>query len=339
MVRLLSDDDVASALSLPALLPVVADAFRAQGAGDVERPDRPHFPVGFDAAAADGPDAGGPGVADAPDPAGTALVMPAYVHGADHYATKLVGVHEGNAEQGLPTVNAQVALTDAATGLPAAYLDGTRVTNARTGCVGGLAARELAGAPVALGLLGAGTEARWQARAVAAAPALAAIRVYSPSGSRERCAADLRAELDAEVRAVDSPRAAVEGATVVITATTATEPTFPADALADDAVVVAVGAYTPETQELSPAVFDRASALYADTPAEVAETGDALAAGLDAEDFRPYADLLDGDRPDGIAVVASVGTAVLDAAAAEHLFERAVEAGVGTEFPLSAAGD
>jgi alanine dehydrogenase len=326
MVRLLSDDDVASVLSLPALLAVVADAFRAQAAGDVERPDRPHFPMGF-----------APG--DAADPAGTGLVMPAYVHGADHCATKLVGVHEGNADRGLPTVNAQVALTDAGTGLPAAYLDGTRVTNARTGCVGGLAARELADAPVTLGLLGAGTQARWQARAVAAATDLAAVRVHSPSDSRERCAADLRAELDADVEAADSPRDAVAGAKVVITATTATEPTFPAAALADDAVVVAVGAYTAEMQELSPAVFERASALYADTPDEVAAIGDALAAGLDADDFHPYADLLDGDRPDGIVVVESVGTAVLDAAAAEHLFERAVEEGVGTEFALSAAED
>jgi alanine dehydrogenase len=327
MVHVLSDDDVAAVLDLEALLPVVAEAFRRQGEGAVERPERPHFPVGV------GLDEDAPA-----EPTGTGLTMPAYVHGADHYATKLVGVHEGNADRGLPTVNAQIALTEAATGLPAAYMAGTRVTSARTGCIGGLAARELGTGPVSLGVLGAGTQARWQARAVAAATDLRTVRVYSPSDSRERCAADLDADLDADVTAAESPVAAVEGSNVVVTATTATEPVFPGEALAPGAVVVAVGAYTAETQELDPTTFDRAATAFADVPAEVAETGDALAAEMDAEAFVPFADALSGDVGRGndheILVVASVGTAVLDAAAAAHLYQRAREAGVGTRVDL-----
>ena len=327
MVRLLSNDDVATVLDLEALLPVVAEAFRKQGAGAVERPERPHFPVGT-----------GLDPEDPDEPLGTGLVMPAYVHGDDHYATKLVGVHEGNPEHGLPTVHAQVVLTQAATGLPAAYMDGTLVTSARTGCIGGLAARELATGPVSLGVLGAGTQARWQTRAIAAATDLRSVRIYSPSDSRERCAADLRAQLDADVAAVDSPTAAVEGANVVVTATTATEPVFPPAALAPGVVVVAVGAYTAETQELAPGTFERAARVFADVPAEVAGIGDALDAGLEASDMRPFSDVLEGEAgresDQEILVVESVGTAVLDAAAGGHLLERAEAEDVGTEFEL-----
>ena len=328
MVRVLSDDAVAELLSLPALLPVVESAFLAQGRGAVERPERPHFPVGT------GVDP------DAPDePAGTGLVMPAYVHGDDHYATKLVGVHEGNAERGLATVNAQIVLTAAATGLPAALLDGTRITNARTGCIGGLAARELAGTDPTVGVLGAGTQARWQVRAIAAATGVGPVRIHSPSDSRERCAADLAAE-GIDAGAVDEPAAAVAGADVVVTATTSETPVFPADALDPGTLVVAVGAYTPEMQELPPGALERAAHVFADVPAEAATVGDVATAGVDPDRLVPLATPLDDgyDREigsDEVVVVESVGTAVLDAAAAGHVYDAAVEAGVGVEVDLS----
>jgi alanine dehydrogenase len=315
-MRVLSDETVAELLSLDVLLPVVEDAFRRQGRGAVERPDRPHFPVGTDSA----------GEA----PAGTALTMPAYLHGDDHYATKLASVHEGNPPE-RPTVQAQVVVTDARTGEPLALLAGERITNARTGCIGGLAVRDLAAGsgPVTLGVVGAGTQARWQTRAVAAARGVSEARVFSPSDSRERCAADLRAD-GIDARAVESAREAVEGADAVITATTSREPVFPADALSEGVLVVAVGAYTTEMQELDPDVFEGAR-VFADVPEEAAETGDLLAA--DVTDPTPLSDVFEGvvgrTNDDEIVVVASVGSAVLDAAAAGLLYGRAVEADAG----------
>ncbi|WP_137286406.1 ornithine cyclodeaminase family protein [Halorussus salinisoli] len=330
MVRILSDSEVADCIDLGDLLPVVREAFLKQGRGEVERPERPHFPVGAGLAG--------------PDPAGTGLVMPAYLHGATFYATKLVGVHEGNAERGLPTVNAQIALTEAGTGLPAAYLAGTRITNARTGCIGGLAAAELAvdsttgDASVTLALVGAGTQARWQARAVAAATDLDSVRVYSPSDSKETCAADLREELGVAAEATDSPAEAVEGANVVVTATTATAPVFPGDALEPGTLVVAVGAYTAEMRELDAETFERASRVFADVPEEVAEIGDVLEANVEETDLIPLSEVFEGraGRMDSeeILVVESVGTAVLDAATAEHVFEEAEAREIGTEVSL-----
>lgn len=341
-MRILSDDDVASVLDLESLLPVVESAFGAQGRGTVERPDRPHFPVGAGL--------------DGPDPLGTGLVMPAYIHGAAHYATKLVGVHTGNAERGLPTVNAQVALTDAETGLPAALLSGTRLTNARTGCIGGLAAKHLAvrdgdggrdegddgetdddvgEAGVRLGVVGAGTQARWQTRAIAAAAGVEWVKVYSPSDSREACAADLRAD-GIDATAVASAREAVADASVVVTATTATEPVFSGDALSPGTLVVAIGAYTAEMRELDDETIARAATVFADVPAEVVETGDFPT--LTVADVTPLSAVFEGDAgreaDEDIVVVGSVGSAVLDAAAAEHVYERARERGVGTDVEL-----
>lgn len=319
----LSDADVAALIDLSDLLPVIEDAFRAQGRGDVERPERPHFPVGT-------------GLAD-DEPLGTGLVMPAYVHGAERYVTKLADVHEDNPPE-RPTVHAQIAVTDARTGEPVAYMDGVRVTSARTGCIGGLAARELAvDDPVTLGVLGAGTQARWQTRAIDAAIEVAEARIYSPSDSRETCAADLR-DWGIDARGVDSARTAVRDASVVVTATTAREPVFPADALSEGALVIAVGAFTAETRELAPAVFDRAARVFADVPEEVATIGDLAGTGLGTADLIPLSDVFEGragrETADEVLVVESVGTAVLDAAAADHLYRCARERERGTEFDL-----
>ncbi|MEF8778443.1 MAG: ornithine cyclodeaminase family protein, partial [Natronomonas sp.] len=79
-----------------------------------------------------------------------------------------------------------------------------------------------------------------------------------------------------------------------------------------------------------------AAELFADVPGEAAETGDFPNHG--AEALTPFSAVLEGaagrENPGDVLVVTSVGTAVLDAAAAELVYETAVEADVGTEIPL-----
>ncbi len=327
MVRIIPDEAIAAVLDLEHLLSVVEDALIKQGENAVERPERPHYPIGTGL----NPEA-------PTEPLGTGLTMPAYLHGADYVANKLVTVHPANPDRDLPTVRAQITLADAKTGDPAAYMDGTRITNARTGCIGGLAARDLADSPITLGIIGAGTQARWQARAVAAATDIAAIKIYSPSDSKVDCAADLRAELDVPAEAVESPASAVTDSSVVITATTAESPVFPGNALAPGTLVVAIGAYTREMQELDATTMDRASRIFADVPDEAAATGDVENTDVDPDRLEPFTTILQGTagRTDGneIIVVLGVGTAVMDAAAAEYVYSAARDAAVGEEMSL-----
>ncbi|MFC7205188.1 ornithine cyclodeaminase family protein [Haloferax namakaokahaiae] len=339
MVRILSVDVIRGLLSLSELFPVVEAAFVKQGRGEVERPPRPHFPVGIDVdSVRNGINESNPASESETDsPLGTALTMPAYIHGRDVYATKLAAVHPGNVAQCLPTVNAQVVLTDATTGLPLSLLDGTTITSARTGCIGGLAAEYLASDPIRLGVFGAGTQARWQTRAIAAACDIESVRVYSPSDSREECAADLRDE-GIHAEAVESPEKAVSGSNVVVTATTSDDPVFAGELLESGTLVVAVGAYTAEMQELDARTFERAARVFADVPEEVADIGDIQASGLSESDLVPLSDVFEGDAgreaDDEILVVESVGSAVLDAATAQYLYEKAKERNVGEDVGL-----
>ncbi|MGM0606208.1 MAG: ornithine cyclodeaminase family protein, partial [Halobacteriota archaeon] len=176
---------------------------------------------------------------------------------------------------------------------------------------------------------------RWQTRAIATACDLESVRIYSPSDSKRECANDLREE-GIDATAVDSPAAAVSEATVVVTATTSTEPTFAGGDLRSDALVVAIGAFTPEMRELDVETLERAAAIYADVPEEAIETGDVPDSF--ARDVQPLGGALEnssieGER-DGIVVVKSVGSATLDAAAAGGVYDAARERDVGRTIDL-----
>jgi len=224
-------------------------------------------------------------------------------------------------------------------GQPVGYLAGNHITNARTGCIGGLAVRELAiDGPLEVAVIGAGTQARWQTRAIAAAVGtdrLKSIQVWSPSDSRNECAADLEAELDVPVTPVSSPHEAVTDTSVVVTATTSTAPVFPGDALESGTLVIAVGAYSAEMRELDDETIDRAARVLADVPEAARETGDLR--GHTSLEIKPFGAVFDGEpgrkSGDEILVFASVGTAVLDAATAEYVFERAIDCDAGTVVP------
>lgn len=316
---ILAADEVESLCDPEVILPAVKHALVEQAADNVERPDRIHFPVGSGR--------------ETSDPHGTGLTMPAYVHGEPYYATKLASVHERNVSKGLPTIQAQIALTDAKTGAPVAYMPGTRVTNVRTGCVGGLAVDALAAEPITLAVIGAGEQARWQTRAIAETSDLDAVAIYSPSESKYDCAADLRNEgIPAE--AADTATEAVSNATVVVTATTSTEPVFPADAT-DAELVVAVGAYEPAMQELEPGLIRRADRIFADVPEEAIETGDLRESSVRESDIVPLGDVFNDAAPiepaGGLTLVKSVGSAVMDLTAATTVYNRAVDEGIQTE--------
>ena len=325
MVRILSDDDVASLLEIDALLPVVRDAFVKQERGDVERPDRPHFPVG----------AGVEGGA----PLGTGLVMPAYIHGAPHYATKLVGVHGGNVDRGLPTVNAQIALTDAETGTSrrrhrrnenheranglyrrprsrrTRLVVSGEISRHRSGDASPLASalyRNRDGRRIDSGLFAERFQARVCRRArIGTRRADHAGRI----GGRRRGGFDGRRHRDDRDYSRLFRRALRPGTSVI-----------------------AIGAYNEDMRELDRETFSRADKTVADVPEEVAEIGDVRATDLEAEDFVPLGDVFDGaavrDSDSEIVVVESVGSAVLDAAASEFVFERAAASNVGEEAGL-----
>jgi ornithine cyclodeaminase/alanine dehydrogenase-like protein (mu-crystallin family) len=266
---------------------------------------------------------------------GDLLIMPGVRAGGAGASVKLVTVVPANAERGLPTIHAILAWFDAVSGRPVALLDGAAITAMRTGAASGVATRLLARPDAGtLALIGAGAQAEWQVRACLAARPIREVLVYARHvAGRVSFAERMTAATGVPVRAVDSPRDAVEAADVVCCATTSSEPVLEAAWVRPGTHVNGIGAFRLDMIELPPALFGRASVVAVDAiEAARAEAGDLMAAvgdGSVAEERLVEIGTVERDwidrRPvDAITVFKSVGLAIQDVAAAELAVRRAL---------------
>jgi ornithine cyclodeaminase/alanine dehydrogenase-like protein (mu-crystallin family) len=111
-------------------------------------------------------------------------------------------------------------------GEPLAIMPDGVIQRLRVACSNALAAKYMAAPDASVyALIGSGWQASGQALAMAEVRKLEEIRVYSPTrANRERLAGELSAALGVSVKAVDSARAAVEGADIVGMATNSVTP-------------------------------------------------------------------------------------------------------------------
>ncbi|CQH56108.1 homolog to ornithine cyclodeaminase [Halobacterium hubeiense] len=242
-------------------------------------------------------------------------------------------------------------LFDADTGEPLALIDGARMNPFKTGAAGAVGVDALAREDAStLAVIGSGAQARGQLRATATVRDFDEVRVFSPTeANRESFAADADDWLDADVEAVPSSTAAVEGADVVVTATNASEPVFDSADLADGAHVTAMGQYNPEKHELDAETIERAVYVPDLRDRVTQDAGSflhALEEGVVTEDHvhAELGDVVAGNAPgrvseDDVTVFDSGGTGIETAAAAYMLYERASERGLGTEIEFAAASD
>jgi len=242
-------------------------------------------------------------------------------------------------------------LFDAESGEPLALLDGASMNPFKTGAAGAVGVDALAREDATdLAVIGAGSQARGQVKAAATVRDFERARVFSPTPeSRETFAEELAGVLDAPAEAVDTPGAAVSGADVVITATTASDPVFDGDDLDPGAHVTAMGQYDAEKNELDPRTIERASYVPDLRERATTDAGSFLAA-LEAgvvDENHVHAELgevVAGAAPgrtsdDEITVFDSGGTGIETTAAAHMLYERAVEAGRGKTIELAPASE
>jgi alanine dehydrogenase len=138
---IITKNEVKNVLTPSVANEMVEKAFRAYGLGQVDMPAKSyiHFKRG------------------------DLRAMPAYLYGEgiDIAGVKSVNVHPDNGRVQLPTVMAVVILTDPATGSPLAIMDGTYLTNIRTGAAGALGVKLLGRKDShTAGFVGCGNQAR-----------------------------------------------------------------------------------------------------------------------------------------------------------------------------------
>lgn len=285
-----------------------------------------------------------------PDREGDALFMPAYVPAMDALGLKSVNVFRRNPERGLPVIHAIVSLVDPETGQPMALMDGTYLTALRTGAVSGAAA-DLLARPESrvLAAIGAGAQGITQIAAVCAVrPIERVIAVDVNEQALERLRQQLRndwPEIESRLETTTDAGAAVREADVICTATTSRTPVFRDGDVRPGTHISAVGAYTPEMQELPAETIAQATVVVDAVDAALAEAGDLiipLSDGLVTREHfaRELGMVASGTAPgrtsdDEVTLFKSVGNAVQDVVVAKRAAERARETGVGMEVELA----
>ena len=284
----------------------------------------------------------------APKYDGCFLFMPAYVSEMDTASLKIINIFPHNIDQGKPSSPAQVLLIDGTTGIVTAVLDGTYVTQLRTGAASGAAFDVLAKKDCKIGaLIGTGGQAPTQLEAMIAVRDLEEARVFDLNLERTKeFAARMQEELKdygTKIIPVNSSDEAVDNADLVITVTPSSKPVFDASKIKAGATISCVGAYQPHMQEMDPAILTRASKLYFDSEeAVLSESGDILIPLEDGtitkDDFTGdlgqviKGELVGRENDEEIIVFETVGVATQDLVAARRIYDKAVEAGVGINW-------
>ena len=272
------------------------------------------------------------------DAAGFMGLMPAY--SPDGYGLKAICVTPGNPAVGKDAHQGGVMLFAADTGEPLALVNASAITEIRTAAVSAVATGLLAREGAAeLAVIGTGVQGRAHAHALAATRPLTGIRMAGRDVARARkVAAELAEALGLPVTAAGSVPEAVDGAGIVVTATSSAQPVLRREWLAAGSHVNAVGACLPHAREIDTATMAEA-AVFADSRESVrSESGDYLLAAQEGADNPVRAELgelLTGTASgraddDEITVFESLGLAAEDLAAASYLYQKATRLGGGT---------
>ena len=265
-------------------------------------------------------------------------LMPAHrVGGVPLYSLKTVCVFPDNPERGLDAHQGTVTLFDGETGETRAIMNASAITAIRTAAVSAVATRLLAREDAReLGILGAGVQARSHLEAMRLVRDFDQVRIFSPTAAHAEKLAE-----EAGAKAVGTAQEAVQGADVVVTATSAVDPVLRREWLKPGAHVNVVGGRPPTMRELDVATVAD-SAFYVDrresAEKEAFDYRDALESGAIGHDHikGEIGELLIGmvqgrESPDELTVFRSLGLAVEDLAAAEYVVRRARERGMGVE--------
>jgi ornithine cyclodeaminase len=325
----LTHRDVEALLDLDALIDALAAAMADLSAGRASVPDRVAALV--------------------PGQQAFLAAMPGFVPSAGVLMAKLVSLFPRNAGHGLPMHQAVIAVFDPDTGAPAALLDGTAITAARTGACSALSARLLARDDAAvLAILGTGVQARSHARAMCRVRPIRRIRI---AGRNPATAAALAAELSATLPVTAEPassyRDALDGADIACAVSHAAEPVIRRPWLSPGVHITSVG-FNPAGREIDDATIAAALVCVESRQAALApfpagsndllvpiQEGIITAGHIHAE----LGELVDGRKPgrssrEQLTLYKSVGVAVQDAAAAALVIAAARARGAGQQIDL-----
>lgn len=275
---------------------------------------------------------------------GDLRIMPCFIRGMDESGVKNVNVHPDNPRKfGLPTVMAMIELVDPQTGFPISVMDGTWITNMRTGAAAGVATKYLAREDSEiLGLVGAGVQAATGLEAINEVTDIKEVKVSCRTcETRENFAKMVSEKYGIKAKAVDTIKEAVQGSDVLLTTTPSREPVVKSKWVDNGTHINAMGADAPGKQELDSHILQKAK-IFIDCWDQASHSGEInipVHEGLvrRSDIVGKIGDVIIGSVPgrtdsEEITVFDSTGLAVQDIATAWTVYKKAVKQDIGKKM-------
>jgi alanine dehydrogenase len=251
------------------------------------------------------------------------------------------GFFANRTKLGLPNIVGLILLADGASGIPLALMESGLLTSLRTAAATAVAAKYLARCESqVVTICGAGVQAEVQLRALTRVLPIQRAWVWSRRDATAFCRRMSNA-LELEVRPQADLQTAAHQSDIIVTCTPAKHWFLGRQHVVPGTFVAAVGADSPDKQEVEPELLAMTS-VVCDLTAQCAEVGElhhAIAAGLirEPEVRGELGEVIAGKAPkrirdDEIIIFDSTGTALQDAAAAAVLYERAEAEPRGQSF-------
>ncbi len=273
---------------------------------------------------------------------GDLRTMPAYLEEQDITGVKIVNVHPDNPKKGLPTVMALVVLNSTETGAPIAVMDGTYLTDMRTGAAGGVAVKYLARKNAkTVGFVGTGNQAKTQLLGINEVIEIEEIKATSAS---EKSTLAFKEEMKKRIGCDIVPKKNIKevcDCDILVTTTPSREPIVMSEWIADGTHINAIGADAPGKEELDPKILKRARVVVDDIP-QASHSGEVNVPiskklfsekGICCEIGEVIAGKKKARTKDSdITVFDSTGLAIQDVATANMVYQKALEANIGIKL-------
>jgi ornithine cyclodeaminase len=331
-VLIVNQKEVRQLLPMNECMDVMSEALKTLARGDAILPLRP--------------------VLWLPEKVGALGMMPSYLGDIRAMGLKVVSVFPGNHGTQYDSHQGAVLLFETEHGQLLAVIDASAITAIRTAAVSGVATHLLAREDAHdLAMLGTGVQAKTHLAAMLQArPGIDCVRVWSRNAEHTQHFAEREAKrYNIAVEASPTAQAAVEGADIICTVTSAREPVLMGEWIAPGTHINAVGSSVPFTRELDTAAMVKARLFVDRRESTVNEAGDFLfpkQEGAIGDDHiqGEIGDILLGKvagrgGAGEITVFKSLGLAVEDLAAAQHIYHKALEQGRGAAIELGGGRD
>lgn len=260
-IRLISREEVQKVLDMKKSIELIEKVYRLHGEGQILMPAKITLDTGESN--------------DWPPYGGSYNAMPAYIGGdIDISGIKWVWGFNDNPKKGLPYIGGVILLNEAHTGEVLAFMDGSFITDVRTGASGGVAAKYLARRDSSkLTIIGAGVQGKMNARAICQVLPIEELRIVDirPEAAKAY-AEEMSHELGIPVLVCEDNRSACEGADIIVTVTIADEPLVMQPWLKKGTTILSLGSF----QELDEQIPLSADKLVVDSWSQNAHRGELM---------------------------------------------------------------